>query len=60
MAGEAKPLERAQKYLQAINGEMRNVQRDRNLTPAEKRERLDALTVERNQLLKYAVGAGED
>jgi hypothetical protein len=59
LAGEAKPLERAAKNLQAINGEMRKVRRDDSLTPAEKRERLDALTVERNDLLKRATQEAE-
>ena len=34
---------------------MQDVRRDANLTPAEKRQKLDALTVERNALLKEAV-----
>lgn len=55
LAPEAKPLERAAKNLQGINAEMRKVRRDDALSPAEKRERLDALTVERNDLLKRAV-----
>lgn len=55
MTGEAKPLERAAKNLGAINNEMQDVRRDANLTPAEKRQKLDALTVERNALLKEAV-----
>lgn len=55
LAGEAKPLERAAKNLGAINNEMQAVRRDANLTPAEKRQQLDALTVERNSLLKEAV-----
>ena len=59
LAGEAKPLERAAKSLQGINAEMRDVRRTGDLTPAEKRQRLDALTVERNQLLKDAVQAAK-
>lgn len=55
MAGEAKPLARAAKNLQEINAEMRQVRRGSNLSPAEKRQKLDALTVERNALLKAAV-----
>ena len=55
LAGEAKPLERAAKNLQHLNAEMRQVRRDDGLSPAEKRQRLDALTVERNGLLKAAV-----
>lgn len=59
LAGEAKPLERAAKSLQGINSEMRDVRRDQDLTPADKRQRLDGLTVERNQLLKDAVQAAK-
>ncbi len=55
LAGEAKPLERAQKNLGAINRDMQAIRRDPMLTPAEKRQKLDALTVERNALLKEAV-----
>lgn len=55
LAGEAKPLDRAAKNLGAINNESEQVRRDRNLSPAEKREKLDALAVERNALLKAAV-----
>jgi hypothetical protein len=55
LVGEAKPLERAQKNLSAINRDMQAVRRDEALTPAEKRQKLDALTVERNSLMKAAV-----
>lgn len=55
LAGEAKPLERAQKALGAINRDMEAIRRDAALTPEAKRQRLDALTVERNALLKAAV-----
>lgn len=55
LAGEAKPLERAAKNLQEINTEMREIYRTSKMTPAEKRERLDSLTGERNALLKAAV-----
>lgn len=55
MAGESKPLERANKNLQGINGDMRAVRRNPELTPEEKRQRLDQLTVERNDLLKRTV-----
>lgn len=55
LSGEAKPLERAAKTLAGINNEMQSVRRDDALTPAEKRQRLDSLTVERNALLKAAV-----
>lgn len=55
LATEAKPLERAAKNLGAINNESEKLRRDGNLTPREKREKLDTLTVERNALLKAAV-----
>jgi hypothetical protein len=55
LATEAKPLERAAKTLGTINNDMQAVRRDQSLTPAEKRLKLDALTVERNALLKDAV-----
>jgi hypothetical protein len=55
LAGEAKPLERANKNLQGINAELMRTRRDNSLTPGEKRQRLDTLLVERNALLKAAV-----
>lgn len=55
LAGEAKPLERAAKNLGSINNEMQAVKRNDALTPAEKRQKIDSLTVERNALLKAAV-----
>lgn len=59
LAGEAKPLERAAKNLQGINSEMKAVRRAADQSPAEKRQRLDELIVERNQLLKDAVQAAK-
>ena len=59
LAGEAKPLERAQKNLSGINNDMQAVRRDDSLNPAEKRQKLDSLTVERNALLKDAVQASK-
>ena len=59
LATEAKPLERAAKNLGAINNDMEAVRRDQSLTPTEKRQKLDALTVERNALLKDAVQASK-
>jgi len=59
LAGESKPLERANKNLQSLNAEMKAVRRAEDLTPVEKRQRLDELTVERNQLLKDAVQAAK-
>lgn len=55
LAGEAKPLERAAKNLSGINRDMEAVRRNGDLTPAEKREKLDGLIVERNALVKAAV-----
>ena len=55
LAGEAKPLERAAKNLGSINRDMEAVRRDASLTPEQKRLQLDALTIERNVLLKDAV-----
>jgi len=55
MAAEATPLEHASKNLQSINQEMRKVRRAAEFNPDEKRQRLDALTVERNDLIKRAV-----
>ncbi|MGV0954255.1 MAG: LPD38 domain-containing protein [Fluviibacter sp.] len=55
MAREYAPLERANKNLQGINADMRQVRRDNLLTPDEKRVKLDALIVERNDLLKRTV-----
>ncbi len=55
LAGEAQPLERAQKNLGAINKDMEQVRRDTSLTPAEKRQKLDVLVAERNALLKDSV-----
>ncbi len=55
MAREYAPLERANKNLQGINADMRQVRRDNLLTPDEKRAKLDALIVERNILLKRTV-----
>lgn len=55
LASEFKPLNRAQQSLQALNREMEATRRDQTLTPAEKRQKLDSLTVERNALLKAAV-----
>ena len=49
-----KQLERASKELHGINGDMLEARRS-DLTPAEKRQRLDALTIEKNALLKEVV-----
>jgi hypothetical protein len=55
LAGEAKPLERANKNAMSFAKDMHQVRNDRTLTPAEKRQRLDELTAERNALFKAAV-----
>ena len=55
LAGEAKPLERAARNVQAINADMMKVHRDKALTPEGKRQRLDELIVEKNALLKASV-----
>lgn len=49
-----KQMERASKELHGINGDMLEARRS-DLTPAEKRQRLDALTIEKNALLKEVV-----
>jgi len=59
LATEAKSLERAAKNLSGINRDMLAVRRS-DATPAEKREKLDALTVERNALLKAVVTESKD
>lgn len=55
LAGEAKPLERAQQNIKVINAEMMKTHRDRSLTPDEKRQRIDELIAEKNRLLKATV-----
>jgi hypothetical protein len=54
LSGTAKQLERANRNIQTINGDMEEVRRSL-LMPAEKRARLDALTAEKNALLKATV-----
>lgn len=55
LAGEAKPLERAQQGIKTINAEMMKTHRDKTLTPDEKRQRIDELIAEKNLLLKATV-----
>ena len=55
LAGEAQPLERAARNVQAINADMVKVHRDKTLTPESKRQRLDELIVGKNVLLKASV-----
>lgn len=55
LAGEAKPLERAQQNIKVINAEMVKTHRDKSLTPDEKRQRIDELIAEKNLLLKATV-----
>lgn len=55
LAGETKPLERAQQNVKAINAELMRTHRDKDLTPEEKRQRVDELLAEKNALLKATV-----
>lgn len=55
LAGEAKPLERAQQNIRVINAEMMKTHRDKDLSPEQKRQRIDELLVEKNALLKATV-----
>ena len=55
LATESKSLDRAAKHLGVINKDAEAIRRDQTLTPEQKREKLDALTIERNALLKAAV-----
>lgn len=55
LAREANPLEIANKNLQTIQKDMRQVRRDDTLSPDEKRTKLDGLILERNDLLKRSV-----
>jgi hypothetical protein len=55
LAPEYKPLEKASINLRNLNHEMLATRRDANLSPDEKRAKLDSLTVEKNALLKAAV-----
>ncbi|WP_157651258.1 LPD38 domain-containing protein [Dechloromonas denitrificans] len=55
LAGEAKPLERAQQNIKVVNAEMMKTHRDKVLSPGEKRQRIDELIAEKNRLLKATV-----
>lgn len=55
LAGESKPLERAQQNIKTINAEMMKTHRDKSLTPDERRLRIDELIAEKNLLLKATV-----
>lgn len=55
LAGEAKPLERAQQNIRAINAELMATHRNKDLTPEQKRQRVDELIIEKNVLLKATV-----
>lgn len=59
LAGEAKPLERAQQNIKVINAEMMKTHRDKALSPSEKRQRIDELIAEKNALLKDTVQDAE-
>lgn len=50
------PLEGTSKVLQLLNLKMRNVRRDESLSPEQKRDALDELTVTRNEVLKQTMG----
>lgn len=54
LSSKAKQLERASRNVSVVNADMEEVRRS-HLTPAEKRSRLDALTAEKNELLKATV-----
>lgn len=54
LSSKAKQLERAVRNIQTINADMEETRRS-VLTPAEKRIKLDALTREKNELLKATV-----
>ena len=54
-----KGLQKAKGREQAMRAEMNRIRSDPMLSPGEKRQRLDALTQERNALLKGAVEARE-
>lgn len=56
LSSKAKQLERASRNISAINADMEEVRsRVHTETPTEKRAKLDALTVEKNELLKTTV-----
>ena len=55
LAGESKPLERAQQNVKTINAEMMKTHRDKSLTPDERRQHIDELIAEKNRLLKATV-----
>ncbi len=55
LVGEARFLEATQKTLSAINRDMQETRRDQTLTPEQRRQRLDELTMERNALFKESV-----
>ena len=59
LAGESKPLERAQQNIRAINNEMMKTHRDKDLTPDARRQRIDELIAEKNRLLKATVQDAE-
>lgn len=59
LAGESKPLERAQQNIKVVNAEMMKTHRDKALTPDERRERIDELIAEKNRLLKATVKDAE-
>lgn len=54
-ATKAKLLEWAARSLGVINKDAEQVRRDEKLSPEQKRQQLDTLTIERNALIKRAV-----
>ncbi|MGL5484895.1 MAG: hypothetical protein ACRDC6_01190, partial [Shewanella sp.] len=54
---QRKPLTGIQKQIRQLKAQIELVQRDRSLTPAEKRERIDRMLAARNKLVSQAVAA---
>ncbi|WP_435135187.1 hypothetical protein [Plesiomonas shigelloides] len=52
---QRKPLTGIQKQIRQLKAQIELVQRDRSLSPAEKRERIDRMMAARNKLVSQAV-----
>ena len=52
---QRKPLTGIQKQIRQLKAQIELVQRDRSLSPAEKRERIDRMMAARNKLVSLAV-----
>ncbi|MGL5781942.1 MAG: hypothetical protein ACRCXW_05275, partial [Plesiomonas shigelloides] len=52
---QRKPLTGIQKQIRQLKAQIELVQRDRTLSPAEKRERIDRMMAARNKLVSQAV-----